>query len=279
MTPGGTQPRSAAAPAVNRGFAVTPAGQIHYAVAGRGEPVVLLHQTPRSWDEFRDVLPLIGRQYRVFGIDTIGFGDSYRPAEACSIESCALGVIDFLDTMGLQQVSLVGHHTGGVIAARPERVQRLVLSSTPYIDADERERRRQHPLSVDQVEAKDDGSHLTQMWQRRQAFYPEGRPDLLARFVIDAMKVGSRVEEGHEAVGRYVMEQRLPRIVAPTLIMCGGADRFALPSVEPLAAAIPGSRTVILPEGMVPMPDQMPHEFAQVVLDFLDETPTQTSSG
>jgi hypothetical protein len=41
-----------------RSFADTPEGQIHYAMAGKGKPVLLLHQTPRSWDEYRAVLPI-----------------------------------------------------------------------------------------------------------------------------------------------------------------------------------------------------------------------------
>jgi hypothetical protein len=50
--------------AIHRSYANTPDGQIHYATAGQGKPVLLLHQTPRSWDEYRDVLPIIGRRYR-----------------------------------------------------------------------------------------------------------------------------------------------------------------------------------------------------------------------
>jgi hypothetical protein len=50
--------------AVHRSYANTPDGQIHYATAGQGKPVLLLHQTPRSWDEYRDVLPIIGSRYR-----------------------------------------------------------------------------------------------------------------------------------------------------------------------------------------------------------------------
>jgi len=36
-------------PRIERGFARTPGGQIHYAAAGHGKPVVFLLQTPRSW--------------------------------------------------------------------------------------------------------------------------------------------------------------------------------------------------------------------------------------
>jgi len=34
---------------VERRFVTTPLGRIHVAMAGTGFPVLLLHQTPRSW--------------------------------------------------------------------------------------------------------------------------------------------------------------------------------------------------------------------------------------
>ena len=40
--------------------------------------MLLLHQTPRSWDEYRDVIPILARRRRVIAMDTIGFGDSTR---------------------------------------------------------------------------------------------------------------------------------------------------------------------------------------------------------
>ena len=56
-----------------------PAGVMHVAQAGTGAPIVLLHQTPRSWDEFRDVVPILGERFHAIAIDTIGFGDSSTP--------------------------------------------------------------------------------------------------------------------------------------------------------------------------------------------------------
>ncbi len=259
---------------IRRGFAETPDGQIHFAVAGEGKPVLLLHQTPRSWDEYREVLPIMGQKYRAIAMDTIGFGDSYRLEAEGSIEAYGRGVIAFLDAMSIDRVSIVGHHTGGVIAVEvaasyPERVSKLVLSSTPYVDAADRERRKGQP-PIDQVEPKEDGSHLTELWQKRMNFYPKTRPDLLARFVIDALKVGERVEEGHHAVSRYTMEKKVAFIQAPTLILAGTDDPFSFPRMEPLSKAIKGSRTAIIRGGMVPMVDQMPEAFAKVVMDFLD---------
>ena len=77
-------------PQVERSFIVTPSGRIHIASTGSGAPVLLLHQTPRSWDEFRDVLPLLGRHYRVIAMDTVGYGDSDPlPDGKASIEDWA----------------------------------------------------------------------------------------------------------------------------------------------------------------------------------------------
>ena len=260
---------------VQRGFADTPEGQIHYAMAGQGKPILLLHQTPRSWDEYRDVIPILGEKYWTIAMDTIGFGDSYKPEREGTIEAYAKGVIDFLDALSIHQTSIVGHHTGGVIAVEvaathSDRVDKLVLSSTPYVDAEDRERRRTRP-PVDEVEFKPDGSHLTELWQGRMGFYPENRPDLLARFVIDALKVGERSKEGHLACGKYRMEDKVPLIKAPTLIMAGSKDPFSFPRMKPLANRIKGSETAVVEGGMVPMVDQMPEEFARIVLKFLDQ--------
>jgi pimeloyl-ACP methyl ester carboxylesterase len=256
-----------------RGFANTPEGQIHYAVAGKGKPVLLLHQTPRSWDEYRDILPILGEKHWAIAMDTIGFGDSYRPTADVSIEIYARGVIRFLDAMGIGPTSIVGHHTGGVIAVEvaasyPERVEKLILSSTPYVDAADREKRKTRP-PIDEVEPKADGSHLTELWQRRMPFYPKDRPDLLRRFVLDALKVWDRMEEGHRAVNKYRMENKVSLIKAPTLVLAGTEDPFSYPRMKPLSEAIKGCRTAEIKGGMVPMVDQLPVEFARIVLEFL----------
>ncbi len=258
---------------MRKGYTNTPEGQIHYAFAGQGDPVLFLHQTPRSWDEYRGVLPIIGEKYRAIAMDTVGFGDSYRPQEKGSIEQYAHGVISFMDAMSIDHTSLVGHHTGGVIAVEvaatyPARVDRLILSSTPYVDADDRRRRKTRP-PIDEFEFKEDGSHLTELWQKRMPFYPKNRPDLLTRFVIDALKVGDRAEEGHKAVSEYRMEDKTPLIKTPTLVVAGTEDPFSFLRMRPLSQSIKGSKTAVIQGGMVPVVDQMPEAFAKVVIDFL----------
>jgi len=102
---------------VERRFVPVADGEIHCAMAGQGTPVLLLHQTPRSWDEYRDVLPLLGARFRAIAMDTIGFGDSSKPPLGDdSIERWAAVTARVLDALGIDRTAVVGHHTGAVIA-------------------------------------------------------------------------------------------------------------------------------------------------------------------
>jgi pimeloyl-ACP methyl ester carboxylesterase len=259
---------------IRRRFVGVPDGEIHLAEAGSGRPVLLLHQTPRSSEEYRDVLPLLAPHVRAIAMDTIGFGESTEPPWKPSIEGYAGAVRGVLEALELERVSLVGHHTGGVVAIEvaaswPERVDRLVLSSTPYADAEFRRRRAEQPLTVDVAEPSDDGSHLVGLWRSRADFYPAGRPELLERYVLDALRATVSRQAGHAAVHAYRMEERLPLVRAPVLLVGATADPFAYPELARMAAALPAARTVEIEGGMVPLPDGWPREFADAIVPFL----------
>lgn len=264
---------------VRRAFIELPHGPVH--VAACGDParpaVLLLHQTPRSWAEYREVLPLVGARYHAIAMDTAGFGDSAPLPGPASIEAWAAVAAALLGALGIARAHVVGHHTGGVIAVElaarhPELVASLVLSSTPYTDAAFRRERAGRP-AIDAVEPSDDGSHLAALWRRRQAFYPVGRSDLLHAFVLDAMKVRGDVEGGHRAVAAYRMEDRIDAVRQPVLLIKAPNDPFAAPHAAHLQQRLPQAQLMEIPGGMVPLPDQLPQAFAGAVLAFLDRQP------
>lgn len=261
---------------IRRAFADLSIGQLHFASCGdpAAPAVLLLHQTPRSWLEYREVLPLIGTRFRAMAMDTPGFGDSAALPGPASIEAWAAIAVELLDTLSIAQAHVVGHHTGGVIAlhlaaAHAPRVASVVLSSTPFSGDAFRCARRERP-PIDAVEPSGDGSHLAALWQRRQSFYPPQRPDLLEAFVCDALKVTGDVEGGHHAVAAYRMEDHIGRVTQPTLLIRASDDPFAAPHLPELQAQLPQAQIVEIAGGMVPLPDQMPRAFAQAVLGFLD---------
>ena len=73
----------------------TKLGQVHCVVAGSGSgtPLLLLHQTPRSVDEFAEVMPLLARERQVVAIDTPGYGCSDRGSGRPGVADYAGAVI------------------------------------------------------------------------------------------------------------------------------------------------------------------------------------------
>jgi pimeloyl-ACP methyl ester carboxylesterase len=261
---------------VERLFVTVPSGTLHCAVAGAGPAVLLLHQTPRSWDEYRDVLPLVARTRRAVAMDTVGFGDSSPlPRGTDSIERWAAAAVELLDALEIERAAVVGHHTGAYIAveiaaSRPERVSAAVLSSLHLATEEERREHATGRAVVDDVDRSLDGSHLVQLWRGRAPFYPPS-VELLERYLADCLRAGERAAEGHRVVARYGCEQRLPLVRCPVLLIAATADPHAYPSLPRLRAAVPGAAVAEIEGGMVPLPDGKPNEFADVVTRFLDD--------
>jgi pimeloyl-ACP methyl ester carboxylesterase len=272
-------------PAIRRAYADLPHGQVHYAACGDAQApaVLLLHQTPRSWAEYAGVLPLLGARYRAIAMDTAGFGASDPLPGPASIEGWAEVAVQLLDALGIARAHVIGHHTGGVIAVElaarhGDRVVSIVLSSTPYTDAEFRRARAERP-PIDAVEPSEQGDHLAALWRKRQAFYPPGRPDLLQAFVADGLRVRGDLAGGHRAVAAYRMEDRIEALRQPALIVHATDDPFASPHVAQWRALLPRAEVVEIAGGMVPLPDQLPAEFAQAVLRLLDGQPGVVAAG
>jgi pimeloyl-ACP methyl ester carboxylesterase len=253
------------------GYADTSRGQVHYATSGAaGAPAVLLfHQTPRSWDEYREVLPLLGRTHRAIAMDTIGFGHS-APAPEHSIGTYADVAIEFARVLGLDRVTAVGHHTGALVALEvavqaPSLVSGLVLSSAPYYD--EAARARPH-TAIDDVGFDADGGHLVRLWGKRAPYYPADRPDLMTRFVRDALAAGDGAVEGHLACYRYPVEKRSTQVTCPVLCIGAAADPFAFPHLGDVAAGFADSSTAIVEGGMIPLMEHRPEDIATLIAGF-----------
>ncbi|MFJ8937249.1 alpha/beta fold hydrolase [Streptomyces sp. NPDC102365] len=65
----------------------------------------------------------------------------------------------------------------------------------------------------------------------------------------------------------YAVEPRLPKITARTLAVRAPDDRFSRPSLAKFAAAL-GCTARVLSDGHVAAPEQVPREFADVVVEW-----------
>jgi len=105
---------------------------LHYVMAGKGEPVVLLHGWPETWYMWRHVMPALAGNYTVIAPDLRGFGNSSRPITGYGGKIAAEDIYQLVKQLGYKECFLVGHDIGAQVAysyaaAHPEAVKKLVI--------------------------------------------------------------------------------------------------------------------------------------------------------
>ncbi|OJJ15264.1 alpha/beta hydrolase [marine bacterium AO1-C] len=111
-------------------------GQMHYIDEGQGETIVFVHGTPTWSFLYRDFIKSLSTQYRCIAIDHLGFGLSDKPKNFVGTpQAHSQNLEEFIDRLGLENVTLVVHDFGGPIGlswaiAHPEKVKRIVLFNT-----------------------------------------------------------------------------------------------------------------------------------------------------
>jgi pimeloyl-ACP methyl ester carboxylesterase len=90
--------------------------RIHYAEAGEGRPVVLLHGNGEDHNLFEtEIGQLVAAGYRVYAPDSRGHGKN-EPLTEYHYADMAEDVYQFIKTLGLEKPALYGHSDGGIIA-------------------------------------------------------------------------------------------------------------------------------------------------------------------
>lgn len=111
-------------------------GTMHYIDEGKGEPLLFVHGTPAWSFLYRHLVKAFSGHYRCVAIDHIGFGLSEKPLTFPGRpQDHAENLSEFLQTMDLQEVTLVVHDFGGPIGLaaairHPGRIKRIVLFNT-----------------------------------------------------------------------------------------------------------------------------------------------------
>jgi haloalkane dehalogenase len=102
---------------------------------GSGPPFVFLHGNPGSSYLWRNVLPAVDGNVRRLAPDLIGMGRSGQPDLPYRFADHARYLDAWLDTIGLDEVVLVGHDWGGALAfdwaaRHPSRVRGVAFFET-----------------------------------------------------------------------------------------------------------------------------------------------------
>ena len=277
-------------------YAERPRGLIHYAQAGAGAPLLLLHATPGSYRAFRQLAPLLAPHFHTIAPDTPGYGNSDALQGDTSIEALASSMVDLLDALELPRAHVLGLHTGNKIAAAlaahwPDRVDRVVLAGHTHsliVDKASRDSAIHHLVNhyFPAFGASADGSHRVRSWLMAQAdvqslWWP---PQLLTgapvadedvavaeAMVIDHLLGWRSIVPTYEAIFTFDLAAALGKISAPTLVLeLRPADEAHLPAQAPALCAIIGrARSERLDGCDASVFRRHPERVADAVLPFL----------
>ncbi|MEH6548856.1 MAG: alpha/beta fold hydrolase [Pseudomonadales bacterium] len=259
---------------MRKAYVDIPQGQLHYLTEGTGIPLVLCHQSPNCSRMFTAAIPLLAEAgFRVLAFDTPGHGESSPLQHEPSIPDYARALLSGLDALELEHFHLLGHHTGAAIAAEMAvsaagRVDSLILNGPPLFSPDTRAQRRlKDPLRIVPTEG---GQHLLTLWELRKRVTP-GWSDLrvMQRAVVDLLRCGNRVHQGHAAVYDYDLEQALMQLNVPTLILTNTGEDLYQHSLATFALRPDAFKLSELPGGTHDIVDEQPVAWSHAVASFV----------
>jgi pimeloyl-ACP methyl ester carboxylesterase len=270
------------------------AGRIHYRESGSGPAIVFAHGLLVDGTLWRKVTPLLADRFRCV-VPDLPLGshrEPMRPDADLTPPGIARILADFVASLDLQDVTLVGNDTGGAIsqlvaANHPERLGRLVLTPCdayenflpPFF----------RPL---QYAARVPGLLTALVQPMRFRALQRGplafgllispdsiEPDVLDSWVRPFLSNGGvrrdTVEFLRSISNRYTLEaaEKLRHFDRPTLIAWAPDDRFfKLRYAERLAAEMPDARLVRIENSRTFVSEDQPERLADEIGSFVDGT-------
>lgn len=264
----------------------------HYLQAGDGDPVILIHGAgpgASAGSGWRDTIPALAKHFRVYAIDTIGFGYTDKPTDIVYSDQTSVDhLAGFIDALCLEEVSLCGNSRGAYIAAKylldhPGRVRRALMISSGSIA---------NAMGLERTAAQTGGMKALSDF--------DGTPEAMRRFMeiivhdhskitdeLIAQRVAMAAMPGHADAQRsqrayrgslksnpderqqFDIRHRLPMSRVPMTMVWGAQDSFAPPEFAVhLAAMLPNVDFVMFENSGHQAQNDETERFNQLAIDF-----------
>jgi 3-oxoadipate enol-lactonase len=252
---------------------------MHYEVSGQGQPVLLLHAGIADCRMWNDQFGPLSVEHTVIRCDLRGFGNTPRGTVRFSHYR---DVATLLDSLGIENVNLVGASFGGSVAidfalAFPQRTRSLILCAPAVSGAVP----SAEMLTIDSTE---------------EAFLTRGDLAWAAAFNVRTWVVGPYRQPGDVSttLQQRVTEMqlhnysiptpagaksvplepraitRLEEIRVPTLVMIGEKDIPSFQSLsEIVAKRIPHTKKIVVPGAAHMINMEQPEMFNHILMDYL----------
>jgi 2-hydroxy-6-oxonona-2,4-dienedioate hydrolase len=217
--------------------------------------VVLVHGVGISSRYMVPTAERLAPYFRVYAPDLPGFGRSAKPSHVLNLTELADALDGWMQAVGLERAVLLGNSFGCQIIVElalrhPERVERAVLQG-PTVDPKAR-------TALQQI-------------ARWQLNTPREPPSLGVVTIRDYRECGiRRVVRTFQHSLHDRIEEKLPHMQTPTLIVRGGRDPIVPQRwAEEATRLLPKGRLIVIPGAAHTVNYNSPLELARVVRSFL----------
>jgi pimeloyl-ACP methyl ester carboxylesterase len=119
-------------------FASSNGVRLHYLVAGKGDPVVLLHGYAETSHMWLPLIPQLASTHTVIAPDLRGADQSSKPADGYTKAAMAQDIHALVKRLGYERIRIVGHDIGLMVAYAyaaqfPGEVDRTPAACVPSV--------------------------------------------------------------------------------------------------------------------------------------------------
>jgi pimeloyl-ACP methyl ester carboxylesterase len=254
----GLPPTPAPIPSKRSGEADANGISIHYALYGKGPPVLLLHGGLANADYWGHQIPTLARRHTVIAMDSRGHGRSTRDARPLSYDLMADDAVALMDVLKVPKADIVGWSDGATVALDlamryPDRVRKIVAFAAATATSGEKYSAALNPNFVAYMDRA-----------RHEYETHSATPTEYGSFMIDVLKMWTTEPNWSDA--------QLRTIAAPVLVVDGADDEaIKREHTEYIASVIPRAELLVLPNTSHFAFLQNPDLFNRAILRFLGD--------
>lgn len=257
--------------------------ELYYEETGSGYPLVFCHEFAGSIESWEPQVRYFSRRYRCITWNARGYPPSGVPTDpdAYSEEQNLEDLRGLMDHLGLQQAHVVGLSQGGALTlkfgvAYPERCRSLVVAGAGTGSDNPDEWAGEAAANADRFQ-REGMEKAAESYGTAAGRVPLLRKDprgfrefmllLKQHSTLGSANVMRRVQGRRKGI--YALEEQLPRMRVPTLVMVGDEDEPCLNVALFLKRRLPNAGLAIFPKSGHAINLEEPAWFNQFVLDFL----------
>ena len=255
-----------------------PGFKIAYAEAGTGDTIIMIHGSGGNKDNWLYLAKYLTPNYRIIIPDLPGHGDSSKPQNANYSHMSQVERLNlFAKALNLTKFHLVGNSMGGNIAGNyaadyPDMVKTLALFDASGVNAPVKSELvllLEKGINPELVKDVNEYNKFLEFVFVKPPKLPSFMKQYLAEQAVAAGPLDKKIYKDMWS-DMYMLESKLNKINAPTLIVWGDSDKLVhISSVPIFEKNIKNSKSVIIKEcGHAPMIEK-PAETAAAYQEFL----------